>query len=344
MKVLFIGGTGNISLAITQLLEKDESVELYLLNRGNNNHSLSDRVKIINADIYDVSSVKRALGDLKFDVVADFIAFEVEHVKRDVELFRNRTKQYIFISSASIYQKPQINYLISESSPTSNPYWDYSQNKIACEEYLMSEYRQNQFPITIVRPSHTYGDTSIPLSLHGAAGSFQIVKRMIKGKKVIIPGDGTTYWTLTHNSDFATAFVGLMGNVHAIGEAVNIISGEALTWNRIYEIVADAVGAKLNAVHIASDFIIAADDGTFGPLLGDKSVNLVFDNSKLKKLVPGFAPRVRFDQGVVKAVKYALEHEHLYVDDEAYEKWYDELIEYYEDMTRNVPRLKTFYE
>ena len=225
MKVLMIGGTGTISSAITRLLSQS-GCELYLLNRGNRNKEFPSSVKTISVDINQEEEVNRLLGSLSFDTVCEFIGFTREHVERDYRLFKDRTKQYIYISSASAYQKPLADYRITEATSLSNPYWEYSRNKIACEDFLMEKYRSEGFPVTIVRPSHTYDERSIPLGVHGKKGSWQVVKRMMEGKPVIIHGDGTSLWTMTHNSDFAKGFVGLIGNPHAMGQAFQITSDD----------------------------------------------------------------------------------------------------------------------
>ncbi len=280
MKVLFIGGTGTISMAISRLL-LSQGHTLYLLNRGNRNTGLSGNLIELKADINDEAAVSDLIRDLDFDVVADFIAFVPEQLKRDYRLFGGKTRQFIYISSASAYQKPLSDYRVSEGTPLANPYWEYSRNKIAGEEYLMRLYREEGFPVTIIRPSHTYDERSVPLGVHGKNGSYSVIQRMREGRPVIIHGDGTSLWTLTHNSDFARAFVGLMGNVHAIGEAVQITSDESLTWNQIYGIIADSLGVKLNAIHVSSEFLDACGDYDFaGSLLGDKANTVVFDNNK----------------------------------------------------------------
>ena len=244
MKALFIGGTGTISSAITKQLVT-MGCELYLLNRGSRKNRLPEGVNLLKADINDEDQVSRLIEDLEFDVVADFIAFEPAQLERDYRLFNGKTKQFIFISSASAYQTPLSDYRITEGTPLSNPYWQYSRNKIACEEYLLKLYREESFPITIVRPSHTYDERSIPLGVQGSKGAWQVAKRMLENKPVIIHGDGTSLWTMTHNRDFAKGFIGLMGNIHAIGESVHITSDESLTWNQIYQAIADALGVKL---------------------------------------------------------------------------------------------------
>ncbi len=325
MKVLFIGGTGTISTAISRaLLERGD--ELYLLNRGHRNQLLSGAGEI-KADIGDEARVAELTAGLEFDVVADFIAFLPSHLERDYRLFNGKTKQFIFISSASAYQTPLSDYRITEGTPLSNPLWEYSRNKIACEEFLMKMYRENGFPITIVRPSHTYDERSIPLGVHGEKGSWQVVKRMLEGKKVIIHGDGTSLWTMTHNTDFAKGFIGLLGNLHAIGEAVQITSDETLTWNQVYQAIADAAGVKLNAVHVSSEFLDAAGKQDFkGSLLGDKATSVVFDNSKLKRLVPEFAAAKRFDQGVKETIQYVLSHPEYQIEDKEFDEWCDKVI------------------
>lgn len=326
MKVLFIGGTGIISSAITkQLMERGD--ELFLINRGNRSEILSPKVKQLIVDINKENEVAKLITDMEFDVVADFIAFEPEQLERDYRLFGGKTKQFIFISSASAYQKPLSNYRVSEGTPLSNPYWEYSRNKIACEDYLMKMYRENGFPVTIVRPSHTYDERSIPLGVHGNKGSWQVAKRMLEGKKVIIHGDGTSLWTMTHNSDFAKGFLGLIGNVHAIGESVQIMSDESLTWNQIYQAIASALGVELNAVHISSELLDACSELDFrGSLIGDKANSVVFDNSKLKSLVPDFVATKRFDQGIKETIEFILSHPEYQIEDKEFDQWCDKMI------------------
>lgn len=321
MKALFIGGTGTISTAITELFAK-EGGELYLLNRGNRNDILPQNVHWIKGDINDEDGVAKLIADMNFDVVADFIAFTVDQVERDFRLFRDKTKQYIFISSASAYQKPPLSYPITESTPVVNPYWQYSRNKIQCEEYLMKQHRESGFPITIVRPSHTYDDRNLPLY------GWQVARRMLEGKRVIIHGDGTSLWTLTHSSDFAKGFVGLMGNVHAIGEAIHITSDERLTWNQIFGIIADALEVELKAIHVSSEFLAACSMWDhLGSLVGDKANNAIFDNTKLKRLVPDFVATIRFDQGIRKTIANILSHPELQREDLEYDNWCDRIIE-----------------
>ncbi len=327
MKILFIGGTGTISTAISKALLA-QNHELYLINRGNRNNVLPDGAVSLIADINNEQQVSNLIKDLKFDVVADFIAFTPDQLERDYRLFKGKTNQFVFISSASAYQKPLAHYHITESTPLANPYWQYSRNKIACEEYLMHLYRNEKFPVTIVRPSHTYDERSVPTGVHGEKGSWQVIKRILDGKPVIIHGDGTSLWALTHSRDFAKGFIGLLGNIHAIGEAVQITSDESLTWNQVYECIANTLNKPLKAIHVSSDFLSAC--GYFdmlGGLIGDKSNTVVFDNSKIKRMVPGFTATTRFDQGVKECVEYILSHQENQVEDVIFDDWCDKVIE-----------------
>jgi len=337
VKVLFIGGTGTISIAISKKLI-DMKEDLYLLNRGNLNDSLnSEKVKYIKCDINNEYEVIKLLGDLTFDVVVDFIAFKKSDLERDYRIFKNKTKQFIFISSASAYNKPLTSYKINESTPLKNPYWQYSRNKIECEDYLMDLYRKEDFPITIVRPSHTYSNRSIPLGVHGDIGSWQVAKRMIEGKPVIIHGDGTSLWTMTSNNDFAEAFVGLLSNIHAIGEAVQITSDETLTWNQIYQSIADALDVELKPYYVSSSFLDAVGPYDFkGGLIGDKANSVVFDNSKLKELVPGFCAKTRYDQGIRQCINNILEHPELQVEDKEFDNWCDNVISALEEAKQKL--------
>ena len=336
MKILFIGGTGTISMAISKLL-LSKGHTLYLLNRGSRNATLSGNLVELKADINDEAAVGELIRDLKFDAVADFIAFHPDQLARDYRLFGGKTKQFIYISSASAYQKPLADFRITEGTPLANPYWEYSRNKIAGEAYLMNLYREEGFPITIVRPSHTYSERSVPLGVHGANGSYPVLKRMLEGKPVIIHGDGTSLWTLTHSSDFAKGFVGLIGNIHAIGESVQITSDESLTWNQIYQIIADALGVKLNAVHVSSEFLDSCSPYDFaGSLLGDKANTVVFDNRKLKRLVPEFTAAIRADQGIRETVAYVLSHPECQKEDPFFDNWCDQVVSALDQAARTV--------
>ena len=326
MKVLLIGGTGTISMAITKLLlQKGE--EVWLLNRGTRTAELPEGANFITTDIGNEEETAKKLEGMTFDAVCEFIGFVPSQLERDYRLFAGKTKQYIYISSASAYQKPLSDFKITESTPLSNPYWQYSRDKIACEEYLMKMYRENGFPVTIVRPSHTYDERSVPLGVHGNKGSWQVVKRMMEGKPVIIHGDGTSLWTMTHNSDFAKAYVGLIGNIHAIGEAYHITSDESVTWNQIYQSLANALGVEYKPYYVPSDFLHAVSDYDFrGGLIGDKSNSVVFDNSKLKRAVPDFVATIRHDVGVKKAVEYVLSHPECQTPDPEFDAWCDGII------------------
>lgn len=326
MKILFIGGTGTISMAITKLLLQ-RGHEVFLLNRGSRTGELPSFVNLIQADINNEDDVKSKIDGMKFDCVCDFIGFVPSQIERDYRIFNGKTKQFMYISSASAYHKPVKSYIINEGTSLANPYWEYSRNKIACEELLMKLYRENGFPVTIVRPSHTYDERSVPLGVHGKNGSWQVIKRMLEGKPVIIHGDGTSLWTMTHNSDFAVGFCGLVGNPHAIGEAFQITNDETLTWNQIYKCIADALGVELKACHVSSEFLAAVSDYDFtGSLIGDKSCSVVFDNSKLKKAVPEFKPVVHFEDGIRMTIKNVLSNSELQKDDPEFDQWCDKVI------------------
>jgi len=336
-KALFIGGTGTISTAITKALAASGEWELWLLNRGHRADAVPEGVKVIVADINDTSVVESAIKGVDFDVVADFIGFIPSQVERDFRLFSGRTKQYIYISSASAYHKPQADYIMREGTSLANPYWQYSRDKIACENYLMEQYRKNGFPVTIVRPSHTYDERSIPLGVHGAKGSWQVIRRMLDGKPVIIHGDGTSLWTFTHNTDFAKGFVGLMGNCHAIGEVFQIMSSETVTWNQAYQTIADALGVELHPYWVSSAFLAGAGENDYlGSLVGDKACSVVFDCSKLKSIVPGFCATVSFDKGVRMAIDYILKHPECQIPDPEFDVWCDNVIDTLENARKSL--------
>ena len=327
MKALFIGGTGTISMAITRALAQNPDWELYLLNRGSRETELPEGVHTIHADINNEAEAAKAIEGLTFDCVCDFIAFVPAQLERDYRLFNGKTKQFMFISSASAYQKPLGDYKITESTPLVNPYWEYSRNKIACEEYLMKMHRENGFPVTIIRPIHTYDERNVPVGAHGDKGSWQVLKRMMDGKPVIVHGDGTTLWTITFNTDFAKAFIGLMGNIHTIGEAYHITSDESVTWNQIYRILADELGVEFKPYYVPSDFLHKAGKYDFaGGLIGDKANTVVFDNSKVKRAVPDFVCTVRADQGLRKTVRHMLATPALQQEDPEFDAWCDKVI------------------
>ncbi len=326
MKILLIGGTGTISTAISKQLAESEH-ELFLLNRGNHNDNLPSNVKLITVDINDFEKAEAALSDMDFDVVCEFIGFVPSQVERDYELFKDKTKQYVYISSASAYHKPVKDYIITEGTALANPYWEYSRNKIACEDYLMKMYRDYGFPVTIIRPSHTYCETSVPLGVHGNMGSYQVLKRMLEGKPVIIHGDGTSLWTMTDSRDFADAFIKLLGNPHAIGEAFQITNDETLTWNQIYETVASVLNVQLKPYYVSSQFLAQTSDYDFtGGLIGDKSNSVVFSNDKLKRIVPDFHPKISFREGITRTIAYVMSHPECQVEDPDFDAWCDEVI------------------
>jgi len=328
MKVLFVGGTGLISSACTRLAV-ERGLDLFLLNRGSNPDRAGGATLLV-ADLRDEAATERALAGRRFDVVVDWIAFTLDDIERDLRLFAGRTDQFVFVSSASAYQKPLGDWLIREDSPLANPFWDYSQNKIACEERLMRAYREVGFPVTIVRPSLTYGDTQIPLVVNSWERPFTAVARMRKGKPLIVPGDGTSLWTITHNSDFAVGFVGLLGRRGAIGHAFNITSDEVLTWDEIYRQTAAAAGAETRIIHVSSDFIAACMPEMTGTLLGDKSNSAVFDMTKIKRFVPDFRALTPFAEGIRRTVAwFDADPARQQVDAEMDAKW-DRLIAAYE--------------
>lgn len=325
MKVLFIGGTGNISTTVSRRA-LNQGIDLHLLNRGN--RIQVPGAKLIQADINNTSQVNGVLKDQEWDVVVNWISFTPEEIERDIQLFQGRTKQYVFISSASAYQKPPSNYVITESTPLINPFWKYSQDKIACETRLMEEFDRNGFPVTIVRPSHTY-DTVIPV-VYGGWQEYTIIDRLKTGRKIIIHGDGTSLWTLTHADDFALGFCGLLGNGKAVGEAYHITSDEALSWNQIYQAVADAASCKMKAAHIASDFIIKLFPDEAGKLWGDKAESAVFDNSKIKALIPEYKATIPFREGIKRTLAWFEEVPERQLIRESTHQMMDKVIESYE--------------
>ena len=333
MKILFIGGTGTISMAITRLLAA-RGDELYLLNRGSRSNELPANVKVIRADIGNEEGTAKALEGMEFDCVGEFIGFVPSQLERDHRLFKGRTGQYIYISSASAYQKPPRSHIITEETPLENPYWEYSRNKIACEDFLMEKYRSEGFPVTIVRPSHTYDERSVPLGVHGHGGSWQVVKRIMEGKPVIIHGDGSSLWTITHNSDFAKAYAGLIGRPEAVGQAFHITSDESVSWNRIYNAIAEAVGVPLKPCYVASRTLaeLGPQYDFVGSLIGDKSNSVEFDNSKVKALVPDFKAEISAEEGIKMTVRYILEHPEFQNEDKEFDEWCDRVINAVEKM------------
>jgi nucleoside-diphosphate-sugar epimerase len=330
MKVLFIGGTGLISSACSELAVKRD-MDLYILNRDvSRKHPILTGAKHLSGDVRaDEAGVADLLAPHHFDVVVDWIAFTPEDIERDLRLFRGKTDQFIFISSASAYQKPPQHYIITEETPLENPFWQYSRDKIACEERLMQAHREVGFPVTIVRPSLTYGPSQLPLCTNSWGQPYTIIDRMKRGQKIVIPGDGTSLWVFTWNADFALGFLGIFGNKDAIGEAFHITSDEILTWNQAYEEVGRALDVDLNIVHIASDLIARYDEHAIGSLIGDKVNSAVFDNSKIKRFVPEFDCKVPWAEGVRRTIAwFEADPSRRTIDDEANQLW-DQIIEHY---------------
>jgi nucleoside-diphosphate-sugar epimerase len=321
MRVLFIGGTGVISSACSDLALQ-RGIDLYLLNRGKSPRPIPSGARVVAGDINDRGAAERALTGLSFDTVVDWIAFTPDQVQRDIDLFRGRTSQYIFISSATVYHKPPTTLPITESSPLGNPFWQYAQNKLACEELLTDAYRREGFPAVMVRPSHTYDRTKLP-----CAGGYTSVARMRAGKPIVVHGDGTSTWVLTHHADFAKGFVGLLGNSRTIGEAFHITSDELLSWNQIYGMIGKAAGAEPKIVHAPSDLIARHHKDWGDGLLGDKSHSVIFDNTKIRRFVPDFACTVPFSRGLEEVMAwFDSDPSHQVVNPE-FDRAMDEVIE-----------------
>ncbi len=325
MRVLFIGGTGFISAAVSRIAIA-EGFELYLLNRGSRVEGVPGSHSLI-ADIRRPEDVRTALRGLEFDVVVDWIAYAPKDVERDLALFRGRVSQFVFISSASAYEKPPAHYLITEETPLRNPYWDYARGKIACEERLMRAYRDEGFPVTIVRPSMTY-DSNLPIAV-GGWGTYTLVDRLMAGRPIIVHGDGSSLWVVTHADDFGRGFLGLLGNERALGEAFHITSDEVLTWDQIYRTIAEALGVEAKIVHIPSDLIARVAPHLSGSLLGDKTWSVVFDNSKIRTLVPDFRAAVPLRDGIRRTLSWFAEDAGRRVVDESVHAEMDRILEVY---------------
>ncbi|HEY84315.1 MAG TPA: SDR family oxidoreductase [Chloroflexi bacterium] len=324
MKILFIGGTGVISSACSELAVAS-GFDLYLLNRGQSAlRPTPPTAQILCADIRDKKAAEKALEGHIFDVVVNWVAYTPEHIETDLELFRGKIGQYVFISSASAYQTPPSSLPVTESTLLDNPFWDYSRAKIACEERLLQAYRDEKFPVTIVRPSHTYDPTKLPVH-----GGYTAIARMMQGKPVIVHGDGTSLWTLTHHIDFAPGFVGLLANHQAIGQAYHITTNEVLTWNQIFALLAQAAGVEAKLIHIPSEFIAAFDAEWGAGLLGDKAHSMIFDNSKIKRLAPNFAPGIPFSRGAKEIINWYNADPARQVVDESLDRRMDEIIAAY---------------
>jgi nucleoside-diphosphate-sugar epimerase len=331
MKLLFIGGTGLISSACSDLVVA-RGHELFIVNRSTSAHyPVPKGATVLQADVYaEEVRLSSLLAGHRFDAVVDFLAYTAQDIERDIRLFREKTDQFVFISSASAYQKPPRHYLITEETPLENPYWQYSRNKIACEERLMKAYQEEGFPVTIIRPSLTYGTSQIPLVGASWSHPYTVIDRMKQGKKVIIPGDGTSLWVLTWNADFAKGLIGLLGNEEAIGEAFHITSDEVLTWNQIFLEVYEALGMEPNVIHISSEMIIRHDSDKLGTLLGDKANSVVFDNNKIKRYVPEFSCEVNWAEGLHRSLMWFESHpEFQTIDQEMNNRW-DNIVAAYE--------------
>ena len=321
MRVLFIGGTGVISSACSDLALQ-RGVELYLLNRGQTQRPIPRGARVIHADIRDPGATRQALDNLIFDAVVDWIAFTPEQVQTDIDLFRGRTGQYIFISSATVYRKPPTSLPVTESTPLGNPFWTYAQNKVACEDLLAAAYRDEDFPAVIVRPSHTYDRTKLP-----CAGGYTSIARMRAGKPVVVHGDGTSTWVLTHHTDFAKGFVPLLGNPRALGEAFHITTDELLTWNQIYAMLGKAAGCEPQIVHAPSS-LIAQYHGEWGAgLVGDKAHSVLFDNSKIKRFAPDFVCSTPFARGAEEIMAWHDADPARQAIDPAFDRAMDEIVE-----------------
>jgi nucleoside-diphosphate-sugar epimerase len=332
MKILFIGGTGLISSACSDLAVA-RGHELYLLNRSaSKKYSVPQAATVLQADVYmdDEAHLAALLADHYFEAVVDFIAYSPQDVERDLRLFKGKTDQFVFISSASAYQKPPRNYLITEETPLENPFWVYSRNKIACENILMQAYQQDEFPVTIIRPSHTYGPTDIPFGVTSWRHPWTVIDRMQRGQKVIVPGDGTSLWVLTWNADFARGLVGLLGNSKALGEDFTITSDQVLTWDQIHLEAYQALGLEPNLVHIPSDLIAKFWPEAVGSLIGDKSNSVVFDNSKIKSIVPDFNCTVDWSEGLRRCIAWFETHPEFQTADHELNSTWDAIIEAYE--------------
>lgn len=321
MKVLFIGGTGIISSACSALAV-EQGMDVYLLNRGQTSHRpIPEGAKVLYGNIRDRVSTANALDGHMFDVVIDWVAYTPDHIATDLDVFSGRVGQFIFISSASAYQKPPARLPITESTPLDNPFWQYSRDKIACEAALLDAYRGNNFPVTIVRPSHTYDRTLLPFH-----GGYTIIDRIRRGKPLLIHGDGTSLWTLTHHRDFARAFLGLLGESQAIGEAYHITSDEWLTWNEIARLLGNAVGVEAQLAHVPAETVARFDPGWGDSLLGDKSHCSIFDNSKIRGIVLGFAAEIPFSQGAREIVGWYDANPNRQLVDNTFDQLMDRII------------------
>jgi nucleoside-diphosphate-sugar epimerase len=325
IKVLFIGGTGVISTSVSEEAVQDPDIELYLLNRGSNRSLIPAKAKLITGDIRDKNGISAILKDRYFDVVVNWVAFKPEHIESDLSLFKGRVGQYIFISSASAYKRPPEHYLVTEDTPLENDLWQYSRDKIDCEALLAKENLKD-FPYTVVRPNYTYDRTMIPFIFNSRKNRYTLIDRIRKGKKIIVPGDGTSLFTITHSRDFAKGFTALLGSKKAIGEAYHITSDEVKTWDQYAMLTGKAAGRKPDILHVTSEQIISIAPEYSGGLLGDKSYSLVYDNSKLKKLAPDYHAVISFEEGIKESVSWYDKNPHMCSTDDDFDLLCDRIV------------------
>lgn len=335
MKVLFIGGTGLISSAASSLAVK-QGFDLYLLNRGNRDRFVPEGATVLRGDINNKEEMQALLEDKHFDAVVNWIVFKPEEIERDIQLFEGKTNQYIFISTVATYQRPPSYYIFDESAPQHNPGWDYAVDKIACEQRLMKAYRETGFPVTIVRPSHTYGETTIPFAITSGAHPWTLIDRIQKGKMIIVPGDGTSLWTITHNTDFAKGLVGLLGNTQTLGQAFHITSDEVKTWDQYLTAIGQAVGIKPKVIHMTSECISLFLPEFKAGLFGDASHSYVVDNRKIKTFVPGYHATMNFEHGIRQSIAYFRAHPELQTIDEDLDAKMDKMIAAYEEFLSSI--------
>lgn len=335
MKVLFIGGTGQISTAVSQLLAA-EGVDLWLLNRGNRSEFVPEGARVVQGDIKNRRDIQALLKDEYFDVVVNWIVFHPDEIDRDIEYFTGKTGQYIFISTVATYQRPPVYYVLDESTPQHNPVWDYATSKIACEQRLLAAYREHDFPATIVRPSQTYGEASIPFAVNSAEHPWTLADRILKGKKVIVPGDGSSLWCITHNTDFAKGFAGLLGHTQTLGHAFHITSDEVKTWDQYLDELGRALGVKPRPIHMTSECIARFLPEFEAPLLGDASISFVLDNTKIKTFVPGYRATTRFEKGIRQSVAYYRNHPQCQTVDDSLNATMDRAIAAYEQFLESI--------
>lgn len=333
MKLLLIGGTGNISASVTKrCLEKGD--EVWLANRGSDRSWEELGAKYLVCDIRDPAAFKAAIGDQTFDVVVDFFCFTLEHAKLDYEIFAGRALHYVFISSCTVYQKPIRSLPVTESTPLKNPYSEYARNKIACELYFLQRYREDDFPVTIVRPSHTYGEKVLVVGplMGWQVPHWTLADRILRGAPIVVHDTGRTYWTLTHSDDFALGLYGLMGNLQAVGHQFHITGDTVMPWNLIMETYGWVLGKMPKIIHVPTDFIAKRHPELSGSIYGDMSENGIFDNSKIKQFVPDYHPRIGLREGLQRSLKWYDAHPDRKTVNEENNKFMDGLIEAWQSL------------